>query len=267
MIEVYRRPHRGIRECKYWWFDAWDWLVNTVLKTAGAPRIEVAPGEVAIDTHIHTLFSHCSISQPEQIILKAAEVGLGGIAVMDHNEVRGAIDAMRCAEDLKRRKMLREDFLVIPGVEIHSSAGHIGALFVDRNFPTSLSPEETVRMIHDAGGVAVAVHPYHSSGVGDAVYDAPFDAVELESGSVFCPRIAQRNLRLATDTRLAQTCKLGSSDSHYVGAVGSCYSVIKLTEPTLESARHAILERQSQAFASDSFMGIRRLLGAVDKLK
>lgn len=234
---------------------------------AGSPRIKVAPGEVAIDTHIHTLFSHCSISQPEQIILKAAQIGLGGVAVMDHNEISGAVDAVRCAEDLKRRKLLREDFLVIPGIEVQSSAGHIGALFVDRIFPTSLNPEETVRMIHDAGGIAVAVHPYHSSGIRDAVYDAPFDAMELESGSIFCPDIVERNIRLASDSRLADACSLGSSDSHYVNAVGSCYTVLKMQKLTLEAAREAILERRTRAVASHSYLAIKKMLGAVSKLK
>jgi hypothetical protein len=122
-------------------------------------------------------------------------------------------------------------------------------------------------MIHDAGGIAVAVHPYHSSGIRDAVYDAPFDAVELESGSIFCSDIVQRNISLGSDSRLADASSLGSSDSHYVNAVGSCYTVVEMNQPTLEAAREAILKRRTRAVASQSYLAVKSLLGTVGKLK
>ena len=241
--------------------------MNRGLSLAGSPRISVAPGETAIDPHAHTLFSHCSISQPERIIRRAAAIGLGGIGIMDHNEIRGAHDAVRCAEYLKSTGEIPDTFLVIPGTEVSSSAGHIGALFVDEKLPESLSPAETVRVIHEAGGLAIAVHPYHSTGIGDAVFDAAFDAAEVECASVFGAELVRRSRALADDARLDKAAKLGSSDAHYVRAVGTCCTVMALAEPTLEAAVEAIVRGRCVPSVSAPCRRLRKLLGGIGKLR
>ncbi|MCL5103512.1 MAG: PHP domain-containing protein [Armatimonadetes bacterium] len=265
--QVYRRPGRADRECKYWWFDAWDRLVNRALGLVGTPIVELSPGEIAMDLHIHTLFSHCSISQPEMLICRAVKLGLGAICIMDHNDIRGALDAIACANDLKRRRLIPKSFIVIPGTEINSSVGHIGALFVTEDLPTSLTPEETVRAIHEAGGLAVAVHPYHSTGICDAVFEAPFDAVEVECASIFDPDLVAKNLALADDPRLASMAKLGASDAHYVNAVGTCYTVLKVAEPTPDALKQAIIANQATPKSSAPCRRLRKLLGGIPKLK
>jgi hypothetical protein len=186
---------------------------------------------------------------------------------MDHHDVKGALDAMRCAEDMKRRKLLSEDFLVIPGVELNSSAGHIGALFVEENLPENLTPEDTVRVIHEAGGLAIAVHPYHSTGIRDAVFDAPFDAIEIECGAVFESKLVEQNRNLASDTRLANIAKLGASDAHYINAIASCYTVLTVNEPTLDAARQAIIDGNTFARSSEPLVRIRKALGGIPKLR
>lgn len=235
---------------------------------SGRPAISTAPGEIAIDPHMHTLFSHCSISQPERLIREAARMGLGAVGIMDHNDIRGAMDAMHCADYLKSNGEIPEDFLVIPGVEVNSTVGHVGALFVEENLPISLEPTEIVRAIHDAGGLAVAVHPYHSTGIRDAVFDAPFDAVEIECGSVFGARLIHENRELASDSRLTQAAKLGSSDAHYIRAMASCYTVVRGVEkPTLDSLKQAILAGSCGSVASAPYERIAGLLGSIRKLR
>lgn len=266
--EQYYRPTRSDRECRYWWFDGWDCMVNATLSTMGSTRIATEEGEVAIDPHIHSLFSHCSISQPERIIRRAVAIGLGAIAIMDHNDIRGARDAVRCAAHLKSRGEIPEDFVVIPGVEINTKVGHVGALFVDEDFPRHLSPCELVDAIHRAGGVAVAVHPYHSTGIRDAVFDAPFDAVEIECGSVFGRKLVAANRALVEDARLAGTSKLGSSDAHYVRAMGSCYTLLSgISAHSLESIKHAIISGNCTPKSSVPYERLVRLLGPIGKLK
>lgn len=241
-------------------------MVNGALKSAGTPHIMVGPGEIAVDTHIHSLFSHCSISQPEAIILRAVKLGLRGVCVMDHNDIRGSLDAIRCADDLKHRELIPEDFLVIPGVEINSSHGHIGALFVNETPPVSQSVEQTVHSIHDFGGLAVAVHPYHSTGIGDAIFEVPFDAVEVECGSVFGARLVSKNCAIADDPRLANMTKFGASDAHYINGIGSCYTVMKLGEPTLKATMEAIQDGLCSARSSIPCLRMRKILGSIGKL-
>jgi predicted metal-dependent phosphoesterase TrpH len=156
---------------------------------------------------------------------------------------------------------------VIPGTEINSTVGHIGALFVQEDITMSLTPAETVKAIHDAGGIAVAVHPYHSTGIGDAVFDAPFDAVEVEPGSVFGAQLVAKNIALKDDSRLASVAKLGASDGHYVRAVGHCYTVLKPDQMTPEGIRQALLSGESVPKSSAPCRKMRRMLGGIGKLK
>jgi predicted metal-dependent phosphoesterase TrpH len=217
--------------------------------------------------HVHTLFSHCSISQPIDIIRRAAAIGLDGVGIMDHNETRGADDAVACAAHLKSAGEIPGHFLVIPGTEVGSRDGHICALFVREKLPTGLNTEETVRLIHEAGGLALAPHPFHSTGINEAVFSAPFDAVEVECGSVFGRKLVRLNQELAHDSRLDEAAKLGASDAHYIRAVGSCYTVIDAREPTLEGVRQAIEDRRCEARSSLPCDRLRKLLGGVPKLK
>ncbi|MCE5323082.1 PHP domain-containing protein [bacterium] len=244
----------------------WDHIVNGALKCAGEPRIVVGRDEIAMDPHIHSLFSHCSISQPEAIILRAVKLGISAICVMDHNNIEGSRNTVECSYDLKRRGLIPDDFLVIPGVEVSSDHGHIGALFVDETLPMSQSIKQTVDIIHDCGGLAVAVHPYHSTGVGERVFDAPFDAVEIECGAVFKEGLIRCNHTLAHSPKLKSVTKFGSSDTHYVNGVGTCYTVMKLPEPTLEAVREAIINGECSAYSSKPFARLRKLLGGIGKL-
>ena len=240
-----------------------DVLVNRLIILCGMKRIVAPPGYIAIDPHVHSSFSSCSVSSIERILVRAARMGLSAIAIMDHNDLRSADAAAACADDLKRRKLIPDDFRVIPGVEIHSGAGHIGALFVREPIRVKLGVAGTVQRIHELGGLAVAVHPYIRSGIGDGLFDAPFDAVEIESGSVFSRAIAERGHELLADERLKGTAKLGSSDAHYVGAIGICYTLVEASEATPEAKRSAILEGRCTAHSSPACLKLRKLLGRI----
>ncbi|MGI6294742.1 MAG: hypothetical protein ACOX3G_01505 [Armatimonadota bacterium] len=261
------RFSRSDRRCNHWWFGAWDGLVNSVLLLAGRPDIVTAPGEIAFDPHLHSLYSRCSVSDPVRLIREARRIGLGAIGLMDHNCIQGALITRDCADYLKSEGELPEDFLVVPGLEINSKAGHIGALFVEQDIPMSLSAKETVDRIHDIGGLAVAVHPFHSTGIGEAVFDLPFDAIEIECGSVFDKRLAMRNRELANNADLKHAAKLGSSDAHYIYATASCYTIVKdIEKPSIESLKQAIMAGNAQPCTSVPYQRLSNMLGKIRKL-
>lgn len=267
MITNYTQPAKSERECKYSWFDSWDKLTNLTISLSGKPKLILEPDEIAIDPHIHTLYSHCSIAQPMDIILHSVKLGLGGIAIMDHNDVRGAKDAIKCCEYLKELGKIPEDFLVIPGTEINTKNGHVGALFFEEVIKKPLSVEDTVSIIQEAGGLAVAVHPYHSSGIKDAIFNCQFDAIEIFSGSVFNEKQFKQNLALVNDLRLSNLALLGSSDAHYVNAIGFCATAVKLEEKSLEGFRKAVIERKTRPITASSYSRIRKMLGGIKKLR
>jgi hypothetical protein len=266
LAQSYKPPSKNSRACKYWWFDAWDWLVNAVLQTLGPPSVDVGSGEIAIDPHVHTFFSRCSISRPDRIILRAAALGLGGVGILDHSNPGGIGAAEKCADELKAGGLIPQDFVIIPGVEISTAAGHMGALFVRESIPGELSPAQTSRIIREAGGLAVAVHPFHSTGIGEALFDTPIDAVEIHCGSVFSPEQAARTAALVDDPRLASVAKLGASDAHYVNGIGSCYTVLSGAERTPEAVRSALVEGRASARQSDHYIRLQRILGRIPKL-
>jgi len=89
------------------------------------------------------------------MIEAAMSKGLGGMIITDHDSVAGGLVGRKVALRFK-------DFKVIPGAEVTSRSGHILAIGIENDVPKGLSVEETVEMIHDLGGIAVASHPFSS---------------------------------------------------------------------------------------------------------
>ena len=90
----------------------------------------------------------------DKVLDRALDQGLDAIAITDHDEIAGAMEARRRVHD--RRLPLA----VVPGTEVSSREGHIGGLFIMKKIPKDLSAAKTVDLIHQAGGIAVAHHPY-----------------------------------------------------------------------------------------------------------
>ena len=109
------------------------------------------------DLHVHTMFSKDGRTTPEQLLKRAEELGIGCIAVTDHNEFK-AFDLLKDNGKI----------IIIPAEEVSSSEGHIVALGIDRVIPPRKSIQETIDLIHEAGGYAFAAHPYRWwSGLGE----------------------------------------------------------------------------------------------------
>ena len=70
-----------------------------------------------IDLHIHTKFSWDGFSSPREVVDAAIQKGIDCICITDHNEIKGAIEAMKYGFD--------KNILVLPGIEILSLDGDI----------------------------------------------------------------------------------------------------------------------------------------------
>ena len=113
------------------------------------------------ETHCHTIYSNRrrrrfdALNTPREMIEAAMSKGLGGMIITGHDSVAGGLVGRKVALRFK-------DFKVIPGAEVTSRSGHILAIGIENDVPKGLSVEETVEMIHDLGGIAVASHPFSS---------------------------------------------------------------------------------------------------------
>jgi predicted metal-dependent phosphoesterase TrpH len=108
---------------------------------------------IVCDLHMHTSWSHdCSI--PVADLLDHAEaIGLGAIAITDHNRFGGA----EAAAELARGRSLT----VIPGEEVKTDGhGEVIGLFLEREIPRGLSFAETIAAIRAQGGLVYLPHPF-----------------------------------------------------------------------------------------------------------
>jgi len=171
-----------------------------------------------VDLHSHSRYSPDSRLAPEDLVRRARQVGLQGLAVTDHNSLGGAKAAYEYAQGVK-------DFLVVRGMEISAAEGHVLAYGVREEIPRGLPTEETVEHVVALGGVAVAAHPYRFwSGLGEAqTLAAPFAAYEVQNARTLRGGNA-RARALAVRQSLGGT---GGSDAHFLDEIGVAYTVLE----------------------------------------
>ena len=75
------------------------------------------------DNHSHSMFSNFrlidSINRPKDMILKAHELGMKGIALTDHETVAGHVEWLKSEKELKAAGKIPEDFKCACGNEIY----------------------------------------------------------------------------------------------------------------------------------------------------
>ena len=170
-----------------------------------------------LDLHIHSKFSRDGAATVEDILGRCKELGLDGCAITDHNTVEGSLRAVELAPSF--------GLLVVRGVEISTSEGHVLAYGLSSSVARGLSIAETIQRIHDAGGIAVAAHPRRfpsGIGIGKASGER-FDAVEVLNGG--SSRASNKSsATLAARMRLPG---IGGSDAHRIEEIGRAATVLQ----------------------------------------
>jgi len=173
-----------------------------------------------IDFHVHTCYSYDATSSLRDTIVYAKKRGLNGIAITDHDTSRGAKRALKLVS--------KREFMVIPGIEVTTSQGHVLALNITTFIPQDLSLVETVEKIHEAGGIAVAAHPivFIKSHIKQRIASASnLDGVEVINSSAFPFFLSTRLSRaLAERLNVPQTA---GSDAHHASEIGTAYTLVK----------------------------------------
>jgi predicted metal-dependent phosphoesterase TrpH len=179
-------------------------------RISGRPLIEV-------DLHMHTDHSGDCATPVDLLINTARDRGLGAIAITDHNEVSGALEARKLADELG-------DIKVIVAEEVKTAEqGEVIGLFLEEKIPKGLTMAETIAEIRRQGGLVYVPHPFdrfHS--VPD--YEHLLDIVEeIDLLEVFNPRVAltsfnEEAVRFARKYRIVPAA---GSDSHVAQGLGS----------------------------------------------
>jgi predicted metal-dependent phosphoesterase TrpH/glycosyltransferase involved in cell wall biosynthesis len=167
------------------------------------------------DLHMHTDHSHdCSVPVPA-LLDHAESIGLGAIAITDHNVFSGAQEAVELARD--------RDLIVIPGEEVKTDAGEVIGLFLEEEIPRGMSMGETIAAIREQGGVVYLPHPFdrlHT--IPDATtlhrHLAEIDVFEVFNARLLFETMNDEALRFARKYNLTMGA---GSDAHVLQGVGT----------------------------------------------
>jgi predicted metal-dependent phosphoesterase TrpH/glycosyltransferase involved in cell wall biosynthesis len=209
------------------WAEVTDDLEGVYRRLAGRRHDAAGRPEVAkrlasrpyihCDLHMHTDHSPDCATPVELLLETAKERGLGAIAITDHNEISGAIEARDAAERIGGVK-------VIVAEEVKTAhEGEVIGLFLEEKIERGMSMAETIAEIRRQGGLIYIPHPFdrlHS--VPD--YEHLLKVVEeIDILEVFNPRIAISSFNEEA-VRFARKYSIvpgAGSDSHVAQGLGS----------------------------------------------
>ena len=189
-----------------------------------------------LDLHLHSKYSDDGMGSPREIIQLIKKKGLDGLAITDHNSIEGSLKALKIAP---------KDFIVIPGIEVSTTDGHILGLNIKENISKSLSIEETVEKIIEIGGIPIVPHLFRNmSGIKDEnlkKIHKKIPAIEVYN-SCSLPKTNIKTAKIAKKYNLGGT---GGSDSHDLLYAGYAYTIVDTTDKTIDSIISEITKKKT----------------------
>ena len=197
------------------------------------------------DTHSHTDYSGFnklgilrfpeSVIDPEIQVDRARREGLDVLCITDHNEVAGGFRAEKYAKKF-------DDIEIVVGDEVMTDQGEVIGLWLTEKPKKFLSPEETVDIIHEQGGLCIAPHPFsvHVDGMQEKIFELPLEGFETINGGhpdPYSNLLAQRIMGMYPG-RWAAT---SGSDAHSVYTAG--YNWTEFPGHSADDFRKAILDK------------------------
>jgi predicted metal-dependent phosphoesterase TrpH len=221
-------------------------------------------GYVPVDMHIHTRHSDAAISIPS-LLTRAKHLGTG-VAITDHNEIQGVIEAYKRSPDV----------LVIPGIELSALEGphillyfytvdelvdyfttHIrGTLRKSQYMALQLSAEKILESAEDYHCLKVAAHPFGYFGINRGILKC-IDNKTLPAGTidhidgieVICGGMSREiNDKAAMYAGKHNFPVTGGSDAHVLPSVGSVVTCARAG--TVAEFLNGILSRENLVIGS-----------------
>lgn len=200
-----------------------------------------------IDLHVHSHHTRGCPLSPRDVVRRAREAGLDGVAFTDLNTLDG-LEEIRAAGR-------EEGFLVLCGVEVATDRGHYLCFFPDpAKVPAppqvfgSATPwpvREVLAKVRELGGAVVAAHPYDKSverPSGDFIFT--LDGLSAIEGLNVQRKGPANDLAVEAADHMNLPCTAGSGALGSIDPVGKAATLFR--EPV---ASEADLVRQLQAGA------------------
>ncbi len=170
---------------------------------------------IKADLHIHTCYSIDCFTSLDAIVERCLLVGIGCVAVADHNTIEGALKLRALAP-----------FKVIVAEEVQTPEGEIMGLFLSERVPPGLSPQETITRIRSQGGLVGIPHPFgrtlspNSNNLTSAEVLSQVDIIEAYNSRTPLSRNNISAQRLAVEQGKAASA---GSDAHTADEIGRAY--------------------------------------------
>ena len=182
------------------------------------------------DLHMHTIYSRDGAIRPSDAIHIAKKRGLDGIAITDHNTIRGSKEALK----LKPRGLD-----IICGAEMKTDRGDVIGLFLNEEI-TATDHLEVIEEIKRQGGVAIVPHPFDSIR-GSAFWLTDKDSKKMDAIEVLNARCVFKRSNAAANV-YADTYhipKVGGSDAHFGAEIGNAGTLAPEGENLIDAIRHS----------------------------
>jgi predicted metal-dependent phosphoesterase TrpH len=192
-----------------------------------------------IDTHVHSDASYDGHDPVELVLEHAADIGLDGVVITDHDVLHASLEAAELAPEY--------GLVGIPGVEVSTARGHLLAVGVSEMPPRGAPLAETVAWVRERGGVAVVPHPFQRSRHGvskRALGGCEVDAVEVYNSWLFTGYKNRRARRFAERRHYPG---VAGSDAHTVPFVGRAYTEVDAAERSAAAVLDAIRRGETAA--------------------
>lgn len=197
-----------------------------------------------LDMHVHTKFSFDSILKPEDIPKILAKREIDGLAVTDHDSIKG----------WNKVKKICKDFVVIQGMEIMTDRGEILGLFLSEDLRCGkLRINGRDMRVFDHNDVfdeirrqdAIAVIPHLADRARDCFSETEknkdsITALETLNGRVMNPKINGEAERLAKRLGIGMT---GGSDAHSTWELGKAFTCAEASDK--EEFRKCLLKHKT----------------------
>ena len=192
---------------------------------------------IEVDLHMHTDHSSDCATPVDVLLATARDVGLGAIAVTDHNEISGALDAAAKAAEYGIK--------VIVGEEVKTAdQGEVIGLFISEKIPRGMTLDETIAEIRRQGGLVYVPHPF------DRMHSVPdyehmlaivsdIDAIEVFNPRIAIPAFNEEAVRFASKYRIVGGAGTDAHVAQGLGAVRIRMRDFDGPEEFLESLRDA----------------------------
>lgn len=191
---------------------------------------------IKMDLHVHSNCSEDALGSPSEIMKYIQKKGLQGMAITDHNTIKGGKIA---------KKLSTKEFLVIPGVEISTSDGHLLAYNLSKDIPKKLSINETVEKVIDEGGLPVIPHLFRNmSGIKEEKLKPLINKITAIEVYNSCS-LPKTNLKTASIAKKYDLGGTGGSDSHDPLYAGNAYTIIDTTDLSLDAILSEIEKKKT----------------------